>query len=204
MTSHLPTWRGRLLTTVVVGTLATAPAPNAQTARKFETFTGTTVNLAVGSGETLRMNVFQWSPEDERSRMLTAFQEKGGAELLNAVRSAPSAGYLWTSESLGYTLRYAHHMPLPNGGERVILLAERRLGSWSGTTWKASNPASAPDYEFTLIELRLNRQGAGEGKMSLAAKVTADPEGKTIALDQYDAAPILLKGVGRVGVASDK
>lgn len=204
MTSHLPSRRGRLLTTMVVATLATASASNAQTAKKFETFIGTTINMAVGSGETLRMNVFQWSPEAERSRMVTAFQEKGGSDLLNAVRSAPSAGYLWTSESFGYTLRYAHHMPLPNGGERIILLADRRLGSWSGNAWKASSQAGSPDYEFTVIELRLNRQGGGEGKMSLAAKVTADPEGKTIALDQYEAAPILLKGVGRVGATSDK
>ena len=203
MTSHLPNWRGRLLTSLVVGTLATASTPSAQTAKKFETFTGTTVNLAVGSGETLRMNVFQWSPETERDRILTAFQEKSGKELVDAVRSAPSAGYLWTSESLGYTLRYAHHTSLPNGGERVVLLADRPLGSWSGAPWKASGQAGVPEYEFTVIELRLNRQGAGEGKMSLSAKVISDPEGKTLALDQYEAAPILLKGVGRVG-ASDR
>lgn len=199
MTPHLLTWRSHLLTTAVVTTLATVSPSNAQTAKKFDTFVGTTVNLAVGSGETLRMNVFQWSPEADRSQLVTAFQEKSGAELVDAVRAAPSAGYLWTSESIGYTLRYAHRVSLPDGGERIILLADRRLGSWSRTAWNASTQTGSPDYDFTLIELRLNRQGTGEGKMSLAAKVMADPEGKTIALDRYEAAPVLVKDVGRAG-----
>ena len=37
----------------------------------------------------------------------------------------------------------------------------------------------------------------GEGKVSLATKVTVDQEAKTIALQNYSAAPVLLKGVKR-------
>ena len=53
----------------------------------------------------------------------------------------------------------------------------------------------AGDDLFTLIELRLNRAGIGEGKMSLATRVAADQAAGTIALDNYDTAPILLKNV---------
>jgi hypothetical protein len=61
--------------------------------------------------------------------------------------------------------------------------------------WKAAATTDAGDDAFTLIELRLNRGGIGEGKMSLAARVAPDQAAGTIALDRYDTAPVLLKNV---------
>jgi hypothetical protein len=180
-----------MMAAVVGALLATAAAATAQPETRYETYTATTANLSVGSGETVRINVFRWSTDDERQKALSALREKG---LPGALASAPSAGYLWTSETLGYTLRYAYQQALPAGGQRVILLTDRRLGSWSRVPWKAAAADAGVDA-FTLIELRLNRAGIGEGKMSLAAKVAADQAAGFIALDNYDAAPILLKNV---------
>jgi hypothetical protein len=187
--------RGVIMTAVVGGVLATAGAAPAQMQTKYETYTATAVNLSVGSGEALRINVFRWSTDDERQKALSALGEKGDTGLPGALASAPSAGYLWTSEALGYTLRYAYRQALSGGGERVILLTDRRLGSWSRVPWKAAATTDAGDAAFTLIELRLNRAGLGEGKMSLAAKVAPDQAAGTIALDHYDTAPVLLKNV---------
>src|SRR6266852_392761 len=181
-----------MMTAAVGGLLATAAAAPAQVETRYETYTATAANLSVGSGEALRINVFRWSSDDERQKALSALDEKGDKGLPGALASAPSAGYLWTSETLGYTLRYAYKQTLPAGGERVILLTDRRLGSWSRAPWKAA-AADAGGDAFTLIELRLNRAGIGEGKMSLAAKVAADQAAGIIALDHYDTAPILLK-----------
>ena len=189
--SRLPLRYALLMAAVVGALLATAAAAPAQTETRYETYTATAANLSAGSGQALRINVFRWSTDDERQKALSALREKG---LPGALASAPSAGYLWTSETLGYTLRYAYKQALPAGGERVILLTDRRLGSWSRVPWKAA-AADAGDDAFTLIELRLNRAGIGEGKMSLATKVAADQAAGTIALDHYDTAPILLKNV---------
>ena len=88
--------------------------------------------------------------------MIAAFKEKGDAQLNEAVQGNPSAGYIWTDETLGYTLRYAFRQTLPNGGERIVLLTDRRLGSWSGLRtdlidrfWRAGVDYSA-DPEFVL------------------------------------------------------
>jgi hypothetical protein len=175
---------------------AQTPAPP-----KFENFNATTTNLAVGNAESLKINVSLWTPDAEREKAMAAFKEKGEPQLLEALRSAPSHGYIWTaSESLGYTLRYAHKSPLPGGGERIVLATERPLGAWSRTAWKAAGAQGAQGAEpqLTVIEIRVNARGSGEGKMSLAAKIAADAEGKTIALENYDAAPVLLKQVVRV------
>lgn len=96
-----------------------------------------------------------------------------------ALGRAPTIGYIWTDGVTGYAIKYAVHMPLPGGGERMILASDRRLDAAAGTT----------DYEFTLLELRLGPKGAGEGKVSLTSKVVVDAEAKTVALDNYAAAP---------------
>src|SRR5207245_10538695 len=97
-----------MMTAAVGGLLATAAAAPAQVETKYETYTATAANLSVGSGEALRINVFRWSSDDERQKALSALGEKGDKGLPGALASAPSAGYLWTSETMGYTLRYAY------------------------------------------------------------------------------------------------
>jgi hypothetical protein len=118
------------------------------------------------------------------------------ATMTRALGRAPTVGYLWTNETVGYSIKYAYHMPLPNGGERIILATDRRLGA--GTIgWKLAATGTPTDYEFTLIEIRMDSKGAGEGKASLTSKVVFDAEAKTPALDNYAAAPAILQGVKR-------
>ena len=118
------------------------------------------------------------------------------ASLVSALNAADTAGILWTSENLGYAIRYAYRIPQPGGGERVLLATERRLGGWN-ELWRPASPPT--DYAFTLIELRVNAAGHGEGKATLTGKVAVDPEVKTIALENYAGAPVVFKNVARQG-----
>jgi len=47
------------------------------------------------------------------------------------------------------------------------------------------------------IELHLNTNGEGEGKMSYATRITADPESNTVILENWGTSPVLLQGVHR-------
>jgi len=78
----------------------------------------------------------------------------------------------------------------------MILASNRRLGD-TGTSWKPVAPATATDYNFTIIELRLDSKGSGEGKASINTRVVVDADAKTIALENYAAAPVVLKSVRR-------
>ena len=95
-----------------------------------------------------------------------------------ALGRAPTIGYIWTDGVTGYAIKYAFHTPLPDGGERMILASDRRLDA----------PATT-DYDFTLFEMRLGPKGAGEGKISLTGKIAVDSDAKTVALENYAAAP---------------
>ena len=72
-----------------------------------------------------------------------------------------------------------------------MLIVDRRLDSQTADPAPAS--AAAADATFTVIEMRIDRQGTGEGKTSLTSTVAIDTEAKTLALDGYAAAPALLK-----------
>jgi hypothetical protein len=175
-----------------------AQASQAGSPKQAETFTGTTVNLAPGAGENLSIHVLRWSSDDERGRLASAFMDKGDAGLQAVFEATPSHGIMWTNESLGYSLRFAHRAVLPDGGERIIVATDRRLGTWSaGDVWKPAGQTAPTNYPFTVVELRLNRQGQGDGKMSLAAKVIFDQDARTLALQNYGAGPILIKDVRR-------
>ena len=113
-----------------------------------------------------------------------------------AIGKAPTVGYIWTNEVVGYSIKYAYHASLPDGGERIILATDRRLGAYT-TAWKPVASATPTDYEFSVIEMRLDSKGLGEGKTSLTTKVILENETKTVALDNYAATLATLKNVKR-------
>ncbi len=176
----------------------------AQTETKgpIERFTGTTVNVT-GAGDPFKIDLLRWSTDAEREQLLASLV-KSDKDLASALEKAPTLGYVWTSESAGYSIRYAHHLTTPDGSERIIIATDRSLGSWDPRIWKAPNPSAATSYPFSVIELRFNRQGIGEGKASVLAKVVPDSAAKTIALDNFAGAPVVLKTVKREGGSTRK
>jgi hypothetical protein len=114
--------------------------------------------------------------------------------LTAAIGKAPTVGYIWTNEVVGYSIKYAYRLPLPNGGDRIILATDRRLGAHTAA-WKPTATAASPEYEFTLLEVRLDPKGVGEAKTSLTTKVVVDDASKTIALENYAATPTILQNV---------
>jgi hypothetical protein len=116
--------------------------------------------------------------------------------LAAALGKAPILGHLWSSEVAGYSLRYAAKIAQPDGGERIILITDRRLGAWNDL-WKPAGSDAATNYEFSVVEIHLNSKGEGEGKASLSGKVAFDGTEKTLALESFSALPVILKNVSR-------
>jgi hypothetical protein len=116
--------------------------------------------------------------------------------LAAALQAAKTVGYVWSSESAGYSLRYALRVPQPDGSERIIFATDRRLGAWNNL-WKPNGGAAPNEYDFSVIELRVPAKGVGEGKASVTGKVAVDSAVNSIALDGYATLPVVLKDVKR-------
>jgi hypothetical protein len=112
------------------------------------------------------------------------------ARLSTAVKAAPTLGYIWTDGVTGYSIKYAWRSPVTDEKDRIVLVTERRLDSHA-TDW-APAPRADVDADFTVVELRIDRQGVGEGKTSLTTSVAIDTAANTLALDGYAAAPVWL------------
>jgi hypothetical protein len=113
------------------------------------------------------------------------------ARLSAAIKAAPTLGYIWTDGVTGYSIKYAWRSPATDERERIVLVTDRRLDSHA-PDWTPASGATA-DVDFTVIEMRLDGHGAGEGKTSLTTRVAIDAAANTLALDGYAAAPALLK-----------
>jgi hypothetical protein len=81
-------------------------------------------------------------------------------------------------------------VPGEDGGARITLATDRPI-----SFWEAQAQPRTINYPFTVIELRMNRDGEGEGKLSIATKISADSDKKTIYLENYSAQPVLLQHV---------
>jgi hypothetical protein len=111
--------------------------------------------------------------------------------LTTAIKAAPTCGFIWSDGPTGYSIKYAWRSASPEGPERIVLVTDRRIGANEPAWPKASGPLA--DADFTVIEMRIDGKGVGEGKASLMAAVVVDAAAKTLALDGYAAAPVLLK-----------
>jgi hypothetical protein len=171
----------------------------AQTLGTPERFTATAINFDNPTGSaagSVELVVNRWSTDAERDQLLSALLEKGSDKLLSALQRMPRVGYIRTPNSVGYDLHYARRVPGEDGGEKITLATDRPIGFW-----EAQARPRTLDYPFTVIELHMNRDGEGEGKLSIATKITADSDRKTIVLEDYAAQPVLLQHVRRASIS---
>ena len=61
--------------------------------------------------------------------------------------------------------------------------------------WEASHDARTMDYPFTLIELHLDKNGKGQGKIALATKIARSKDGQRLELENYSSEPVRLQNV---------
>lgn len=113
--------------------------------------------------------------------------------LAKALQQSETVGYLWSREVAGYAIRYAGRVANPDGSERIVLITQRRLGAVNDL-WKPVG-AESPAYDFSVIELHLKPNGEGDGKTSLYGKVAPDAALHIIALENFDALPVVFSRV---------
>ena len=164
----------------------------AQTNGQPERFTANAVSLSpeYGTGQRIvEITVDRWSPNAERERLVSTLQTKGPNELLKQLQKNKPVGRIRTPDSLGYDLRYAQQTPLPEGGRMIVIATDRPIGFWEAT----ERPRSI-DYPFTVIQMKLDREGNGSGTISYATRIVAH-ENNVIELEDFATQPIMLNNI---------
>ena len=129
--------------------------------------------------------------DEERDGLIAAFVEGGQNALLKALQKVrPRVGYIRTPNSLGYDLQYAYRFVNSDGTSRVVIGTDRPINFW-----EARNQPRTIDYPFTIIEMRLDAKGQGEGRMAAGTKISKSKDGKTVELENYGISPVALNEI---------
>lgn len=158
-------------------------------------FTALAVNMGSpwpSGAATVDIDIDRWSTDGERQRLFDVLREQGPDSLLTTLQDLPRVGSIRTPNAIGYPLHFAQRMPDGDGGERVVLATDRYI-----SFWEAANRPRTIGYPFTIIDMRIGSDGQGQGKMSLATKVSLSIDGKTIELENFATQPVRLTSVRR-------
>ena len=156
-------------------------------------------NIATGANATMDIRVDRWSTDQERDELIATFIDGGQDQLLDKLRGVPIKGRIripaWLGPDphqvgLGWDLRFAMWTPLADGGASLLLATDRYM-----TFAEVRNRPRTYDYPFTFLEIRLNKDGTGEGKMAVATQLRFDRKSRTITFEDYATEPVRLTNV---------
>jgi hypothetical protein len=175
-------------------TIAIPVALSAETAHGVAQYSFVVANAPkdVASGDArMRVRVMRWSTDDERRQLLLALDEP--AKLLSALPYVEVAGYLQWPGGLEHSVRYARQTARPDGSADIVMVVERPLWLW----W---DPAAkwAADQQFTVVHIRMNKDGTGEGRIATGGGFKRDNDSGIVITDTTQ--PALLTDVRRESI----
>ncbi|HEY2432241.1 MAG TPA: hypothetical protein VGI12_06170 [Vicinamibacterales bacterium] len=159
----------------------------------------TNVNVPRGNAGVLEIRITGWSSAETRKRLIQLVLDKGQDALLSALQKEPVKGRLsmpnWQGPDpqnyrLGWDIRYAAQSKLPDGGDRIVILTDRQM-----SMWEVRERPRTYDYPFVLMEIRLPKEGKGEGRAFGATQIKFDKKQNQMVLEQYSAGEIRLNEV---------
>ncbi|PYR70084.1 MAG: hypothetical protein DMF88_03810 [Acidobacteria bacterium] len=162
-----------------------------QTNQPAERFTANAVSLSpeYGTGQRIvEITVDRWSANAEREQLVAALQQKGSDELLKQLQKTKPVGRIRTPDSLGYDLHYADQQRDADGARTIVIATDRPIGFS-----EATNRPRSIDYPFTVIQMKLDRDGTGKGTLSYATRITA--KNNVIELEDFASQPIMLNNI---------
>ena len=170
-------------------------APAVLESRQQEKFTGFAINTNSGpSTATVDFTVTRWSTDAERAQLLAIIKENKDPtdKLLRALQKLPKVGYIRTPDRLAWDLHYARQSPLDEGGRQIVLATDRPIGFW-----EARNQPRSYDYPFTIVQVHLDRNDTGSGKILAGTKIFIDKENNLV-LENFAQQPVRFNEIKRV------
>lgn len=181
---------------LVAPTTAQQPAapvdqPTKENPLRFSAFN---VSLPAGIAGVTEITIERWTTDTERESLLDLVEtakagEGGQRKLLNALQKVrPRVGYMRTTRSLGWDLRYARENMLDDGMRQIVIATDKPVSFAA-----AASNSRVMDYPFTIIEMRMKPNDKGEGRMLTATSITV--KNGRLELENYGQEPVRLTSI---------
>jgi hypothetical protein len=176
---------------VVAGIMALPPVGSAQGKGVDEEFSAVITNISnVGptglTPITIRIN--RWTPDEANIRLLETLRDAGQDAFLRELNDEKPVGSIQVPSSLKYDFYYARQSTLAAGGRRILLITDRPM-----QVWERLQGARSREYPFTVVDLRLDKDGNGSG--TLAQLVQLSLSGDVLGIENLATAPMKLNDV---------
>ena len=153
-----------------------------------ERFTANLVDPAGNFGRSntapVLIHIDHYSSEAEVQRLAGILSQKGPNALRDALWDRED-GFIRVGGGLGYPIAAARSRPGENGGRIVRIMIDRPISQR-----EVIENTRTVDYPFTFIEIKLDRNGKGEGQFYAAAKVRMS--GNTLDVESFSPQPLRL------------
>jgi hypothetical protein len=154
-------------------------------------FSAFAVSMPAGQAGVVDIVIERWTTDAERQALLdvlagASFKSGGQTKLLSALQKVkPRTGYIRTSRSLGWDLRYARENVLPDGTRQIVIATDKPVSFLA-----AASGGRLMDYPFSFVEMRMKDNEKGEGRLLVATAV--DFKNGRLELENYGQEPVRL------------
>jgi len=160
-------------------TITSTAVFSAETARNVAQYSYVVANApkdVFSSDGRMRVRLMRWSTDDERRQLSAAMAQP--SKLLSALPYIDVVGYLQWPGGLEHSVRYAWQTARPDGGVDIVMVIQRPLWLWGDSTAKW-----AADEQFTVVQMRMNKGGTGEGRIATGDGVKPDSDSGIVISD---------------------
>ena len=150
----------------------------------------------VANSSILTMNIYGWTSDEDREKVLDAIKEATDdprspsmRQVSTSLRKLGKAGYLFLMGEQGWPIRYAREFDT-SGGRELVLALDRPV-----TFSEVYAGGQARDFDVTIIILKLDSSGQGEGVASVGTEVVWNEAKGQIEVTNFSSQPIKLTSV---------
>ena len=134
--------------------------------------------------------IARWTAEAASCHFATEMLSRGPDALMMALQATGAVGRIVIADSDRHDVQLAWQEPIQQGGRRIVLIVDRPL-----VAWKDAMRTEGVDDAFTVIEIRLDANGDGEGKVAVLFYPFVNDFRNVFQLEDYDPMPVRLAAV---------
>lgn len=185
-------WSLLLIVALAAGGPAVAEKPTI-----IESYQGNAMMMTGGGGSSVAtVNIYRWSADEEREEILEAIKyttdnpRHNDRKVAQALRGLSKTGYAFFAGRQGYPLRYARKFDMGGGKYQIVLATDRPV-----SFQEAYQQTQMGDYDVTILLLKVDESGKGEGILSVGTEVRWNNETNKLDVTNMSSQPIKIEGV---------
>jgi hypothetical protein len=165
-----------------------AQQPEKQKEEHYSAVASNVSELAAAGIVPLDIWITRYTDDAEEEKLMAALDQKGQDGLLEAFRRTPAVGRMRAPGQLATEFHYARQYMGKDGRRRIILATDRAIGFI-----EATNRGRSMEYPFTMLELRVDDSGQGDGQLFLAARFIRT--GNLLVLENFGTQAVVISRV---------